>query len=275
MEVIGIVFKQISPVFKQPIKFGSFISRHIQARATTNGRSKLAKQDAPCCRGLWAWDGAPANGLLVRLLHNLNMIPLDPVKGLAMGPERCHLQQVLEGHGEPSVTLLVVQLEIVLEIGLIGRDPVVLGRAHAPPQDVARLLPSLHREGPRVDDGEPPVAAQVRALLEALDAVGPLREVVGLVRDHGHLEGELGVAQEEVRHGRAPAGVRSGMERAARSRAAHSRGLMRLAQGGTHHVRRMALASSMRMSRALAFFCIMPKRSTNSRQIWLLDLSMV
>ena len=87
---------------------------------------------------------------------------------------------------------------------LAGRDAVVLGHPDAAPEHVARLEPRLQGEGAGVDDLEAAVGLEVGPLLEALDAVGPLGEVVGALRDHLELEPELAVAEQEVRHGPAP-----------------------------------------------------------------------
>ena len=54
-------------------------------------------------------------------------------------------------------------------------------------EDVPGLLAILHGEGPGVDDVNPPVGRKVWSLPEALDAVVPLGDVVGLLWHHGEL----------------------------------------------------------------------------------------
>ena len=115
-----------------------------------------------------------------------------------------HLEEVIKRQGEPVVPGLVVELELALPVVRAGRDAVVLGHADAPAEHVARRDARLEGEGARVDDLEAAVGGELGPLLEALDAVGPLGEVVGALRDHLELEPELAVAEHEVRHGPAP-----------------------------------------------------------------------
>ena len=86
----------------------------------------------------------------------------------------------------------------------VGRDAVVLRDADAPAHDVAGGDARLHGEGAGRDDLEAAVGLDLGPLLEALDAVGPLGDVAGDLRDHGELPVELAVAHEEVGHGPAP-----------------------------------------------------------------------
>ena len=114
------------------------------------------------------------------------------------------LEQIVEREREPRVPLLVVELELPVHVLLAGQDAVVLGRAHASPEHVPRVLASLHGKGPRVDHGQAAIAPEVGPLPQALDPVDALRDVVGLLRGHGHLERELRVAEQKVGHGAAP-----------------------------------------------------------------------
>jgi len=88
-------------------------------------------------------------------------------------------------------------------IGIRG-DAIVLGDADAAAEHVARGLARLHGEGPGVDDLDPPVAGELGPLLEAPDAVGPLREVIGALRGHLELEAQLGIGQHKIGHGTVP-----------------------------------------------------------------------
>lgn len=121
-----------------------------------------------------------------------------------MIPNKRHFQQLNERQGEPVVPGLVEQLELALPVVRAGRDAVVLGDPDAPAEQVAGRDAGLEGEGAGVDDLEASVRLEVGPLLEALDAVGPLGEVVGALGHHLELEPELAVAEHEVRHGPAP-----------------------------------------------------------------------
>ena len=58
---------------------------------------------------------------------------------------------------------------------------------------------NLHRELVRVDDADPAVRLQVRALLEAALAVGPLGGVLRALGAHLQLERQARVDEQEVR----------------------------------------------------------------------------
>jgi len=91
-----------------------------------------------------------------------------------------------------------------VHITCAGRDAIVFGDPDPAAQDVSRHLTDLERERAGVDDLKAAVGGDLRALLEALDAVWALCEVVGALRRHLELEAELAVGEEEVRHGPAP-----------------------------------------------------------------------
>ena len=115
-----------------------------------------------------------------------------------------HVEQICESEGKPVVLGLIVKFKLPVLVSVAGRNAVVLRDPDAPAQDVAGLLAYLEREGSRVDDFEAAVGGNLGPLLEALYAVGALREVVGAFRRHLELEAELAVGEEEVRHGPAP-----------------------------------------------------------------------
>ena len=112
--------------------------------------------------------------------------------------------QLLPREPEHGVAALVVEL-VLATLGLRRpRDVVVLSDADAAAEEVAGGGARVHRELARVDDVEAAVGREVRALGEALRAVGAVGDVVGLFRRHGQLLGERAVAEDEARCLRAP-----------------------------------------------------------------------
>ena len=179
----------------------------LAEEASPQGRGALdlhaVGQARPCRKPRWL-DRALGPQCVLGFFNVFVVIAVQRVRSLLARCVRGHVQQLLEGECLPRVPLLVVELEVAIRVLAAGRDAVVLGHADAPTEDVAGRGAGLHGEGPRVDDGQASVGGDVGPRPEALDAVDALGEVAGLLRGHCELEGELGVAEEEIRLRPAP-----------------------------------------------------------------------
>jgi len=114
--------------------------------------------------------------------------------------------ELLASNGEPSVSRFVVELDGPSAVDSLRGDSIVLRDPDAASENITRRGSDLHGEGARVDDGEPSEGIEVRTCTQALEAIHTLGDIVGLLRGHGHLKGELLVAEHEGGRRRAPGG---------------------------------------------------------------------
>ena len=106
--------------------------------------------------------------------------------------------KILGAELEPRVLGLVIELNLPIVVPL-WRDAVVLGDTDPPAQHISRVRARLHRVRSRMDDVQVSVARNIWSLTEALGTFRAVELVVGALRGHLQVEGELAIAHEEVR----------------------------------------------------------------------------